>query len=265
LGLAYELYGQLLGPVEPLIKDKRNLITVAAGALTALPVHVLVTEKPAEALPKRLTEYRDAAWLVKRHSLTVLPSVASLRALRSLPRAGGTIKPMIGFGDPVFSPNPSAAGKGGDVTRALVPAYTTYWRGADLNRAALGNALRPLPDTAIELKAVAERLGAPMSDVHLGADATETALKQARLTDYRIVYFATHGLVAGDVKGLAEPALVLTIPPVPTRSDDGLLTASTIATELKLNADWVVLSARNTMAGPAYWASFVVIGEGLRS
>jgi CHAT domain-containing protein/Tfp pilus assembly protein PilF len=249
LGFAYELYWQLLGPVEALIKDKRNLITVAAGVLTALPVHVLVTEKPAEALPKRLAEYRDAAWLVRRHSLTVLPSVASLRALRSLPRAGRAIKPMIGFGDPVFSPNPSAAGKERDATRALVPAYTTYWRGANLNRAALGNALRPLPDTAVELRAVAEKLGAPMSDIHLGADATETALKQARLTDYRIIYFATHGLVAGDVKGLAEPALVLTIPPVPSGPDDGLLTASNIATELKLNADWVVLSACNTMAG----------------
>src|SRR5262249_4752192 len=66
LGVAYDLYLQLLGPVEALIRDKRNLLTVAAGALTALPVHVMVTDKPAEALPKRLAEYRDAAWLVKR-------------------------------------------------------------------------------------------------------------------------------------------------------------------------------------------------------
>ncbi len=249
LGFAHELYLQLLGPVEALIKDKRNLITVAAGALTALPVQVLVTEKPAEALPKRLAEYREAAWLVKRHSLTVLPSVASLQALRSLPRAAEASKPMIGFGDPIFSPNPPAVGKGRDATRALEPAYTTYWRGADLNRAALGSALRPLPDTAVELRAVAERLGASLSDIYLGAQATETALKQAKLSNYRIIYFATHGLVAGDVKGLAEPALVLTIPPVPTEFDDGLLTPRTIATELKLNADWVVLSACNTMAG----------------
>src|SRR6202043_915332 len=64
----------------------------------------------------------------------------------------------------------------------------------------------------------------------------------------RIVYFATHGLVAGDVKGLAEPSLALSIPPKPTDFDDGLLTASEVA-ELKLNADWVVLSACNTIAG----------------
>jgi CHAT domain-containing protein len=68
------------------------------------------------------------------------------------------------------------------------------------------------------------------------------------------VHFATHGLVASDVVGLgldrAEPALVLT-PPLGTPenvNDDGLLTASEV-TELKLNAEWVVMSACNTAAG----------------
>jgi CHAT domain-containing protein len=50
------------------------------------------------------------------------------------------------------------------------------------------------------------------------------------------------------VKDLAEPALALTIPSQPSELDDGLLTASEVA-QLKLNADWVVLSACNTMAG----------------
>jgi CHAT domain-containing protein len=53
--------------------------------------------------------------------------------------------------------------------------------------------------------------------------------------------------MSGDIKGLAEPALVLTPPPEATPDDDGLLTASKIAT-FKLNADWVVLSACNTAA-----------------
>ena len=64
-----------------------------------------------------------------------------------------------------------------------------------------------LPDTADELNAVAKDLGAAASDIHLGTDASETTVKRAPLADYRIVYFATHGLVAGDVKGLAEPSL----------------------------------------------------------
>src|SRR5262249_58952893 len=79
----------------------------------------------------------------------------------------------------------------------------------------------------------------------------ETAVKQAKLDQYRIVYFATHGLVSGQLehfaKSKAEPALALSIPDKPNDIDDGLLTASEIA-QLKLDADWVVLSACNTAA-----------------
>ena len=97
-----------------------------------------------------------------------------------------------------------------------------------------------MPDTADELDAVARDLGVAASDIHLGADASETTVKRAPLADYGIAYFATHGLVAGDVKGLAEKQ--------PPELDDGLLAASEVA-QLKLNADWVVLSACNTVAG----------------
>jgi CHAT domain-containing protein len=68
------------------------------------------------------------------------------------------------------------------------------------------------------------------------------------LADDRIVYFAAHGLVAGDVKGIAEPSPALSLPAKPSELDDGLLTASEVA-QLRLNADWVVLSACNTIAG----------------
>ncbi len=101
---------------------------------------------------------------------------------------------------------------------------------------------------ADELNAVTKNLGVAAADIHLGEDASETTLKRAALADYDIVYFATHGFVAGDVKGLAEPSLVLSIPRQPTELDDGLLTSSEVA-QLKLNADWVVLSACNTIAG----------------
>jgi CHAT domain-containing protein len=47
---------------------------------------------------------------------------------------------------------------------------------------------------------------------------------------------------------LAEPSLALTLPKQPSESDDGLLTASEVA-QLKLSANWVVLSACNTIAG----------------
>src|ERR1700730_485227 len=65
LALANELYATLLGPVEPLVEDKRSLLVVPSGALTALPFHLLVTKRPAAAIPEKIEGYRDAAWLLK--------------------------------------------------------------------------------------------------------------------------------------------------------------------------------------------------------
>ena len=251
LALANELYGTLLGPVEQLVKDKRSLLMVPSGALTALPFHLLVTDQPAAAIPDTFDGYRNAAWLIKRHAVSVLPSVASLKALRGFVQRDQAIRPMTGFGDPLFNPAGNDADKRAArmASRSLATiAYTDFWRGVGVDRGKLALALPQLPDTADELNAVAKDLGAAASDIHLGSDASETTLKRAKLADYRIVYFATHGLVAGDVKGVAEPSLALSIPAQPSDIDDGLLTASEVA-QLKLNADWVVLSACNTIAG----------------
>jgi tetratricopeptide (TPR) repeat protein/CHAT domain-containing protein len=255
LAAAHELYVALFGPFEALIKDKPLLLIVPSGPLTALPFHLLVTDKPPIAVPRMqisdMAAYHDAAWLVKRHAVTVLPSVASLKALRVFARKGQGTKPMIGFGDPVFAPDQAAAAAGqrtAPVIAARTRAYSDYWRGASVDRARLAHALSPLPDSAEELKAVAAKLGASSRDIHLGRDATEANVKRLSLADYRVVYFATHGLVAGDVEGLGEPSLALTLPNDPSELDDGLLTASEVA-QLKLNADWVVLSACNTAAG----------------
>ena len=181
-----------------------------------------------------------------------MPSVASLKALRSNTRQPLAGRALIGFGDPVFDPNAVT----GDTrstkkmtSRSLSrSAFTDFWKGAGVDREKIAQALPRLPDTADELNAVARTVGASDSDIHLGSDAAEPTVKKAALVDYRIVYFATHGLVAGDIKGLAEPSLALTIPRQSSPDNDGLLTASEIA-QLKLNADWVVLSACNTIAG----------------
>ncbi|SNT01993.1 CHAT domain-containing protein [Tardiphaga sp. OK246] len=254
LSVAHELYSTLMAPIEEFIKDKRHVMIVPSGPLTALPFHLLVTDKPIVAKPelKDIASYRNAAWLIKRQAVTVLPSAASLRSIRMIASKQQASKGLIAFGDPIFDPS--------ERTRALaeqrastrvatkVRAYTEFWRGAGVDRANLAQSLPSLLDTATELKAVGKHLGAPSSDILLEKDATETNVKSKPLANYRVVYFATHGLVAGDVSGMGEPSLALTLPREPSALDDGLLTASEVA-QLSLNADWVVLSACNTMAG----------------
>ena len=110
----------------------------------------------------------------------------------------------------------------------------------------------PLPETANELCTVAENVGAAPSDVWLGARATETEVKRlssaGELARYRIVHFATHGAIAGDLTSSNEPGLILTPPSTVSETDDGYLSASEVA-GLRLDADWVILSACNTAAG----------------
>jgi tetratricopeptide (TPR) repeat protein/CHAT domain-containing protein len=256
---AYDLYVALFGGVDELIKHKAHLIIVPTGPLTALPFQLLVTAPPVVATPRLedIATYRNVAWIIKRQAVSVLPSISSLEGLRVFARAGQGVKPMIGFGDPIFDPTeraravavrerqarPTTRGR----PRAARP-YGDFWQGGGADRAQLANSLPSLLDTADELKAVADRLGAPSTDIHLENDASEATVKRSQLSDYRIVYFATHGLVAGDIEGLGEPSLALTLPAQPNEFDDGLLTASEVA-QLKLNADWVVLSACNTIAG----------------
>jgi CHAT domain-containing protein len=253
LRLANDLYAALIGPVEEVVKDARHVLVVPSGPLTSLPFHLLVTEKPANATPqlKDIGSYRDAAWLIKRQAVSVLPALASLKALREVSRLDPGARAMVGFGDPVFDPVERAKAlaerRASRTSVAVTRGYGDFWQGASIDRAKLTKYLPSLLDTADELKAVAAKVGAAAGDVHLGSDASETVVKRTALVDYRVVYFATHGLVAGDIAGLAEPSLALTLPKQPTELDDGLLTASEVA-QLKLNADWVVLSACNTAA-----------------
>ena len=240
---AYQLYRQVLGPIEELISQKTRLSFVVNGALTSLPLQVLITSDP-EGKDLEATD-----WLVRKYAITILPSVASLKILRNRKLMVAFAKPMIGFGDPIF--DRTAQTNPRQNISSLNRSLTSFYRGMTADTTALAN-LIPLPETADELRAIANELGAEPEDIKLGEAATVTDVKHERLDNYRVVYFATHALVAGKVEELAkvkaEPALVLSIPDKPSEDDDGLLRASDVAM-LKMNADFVVLSACNTAAG----------------
>ena len=215
---------------------------MANGALTSIPLGVLVTKDPTG---KNL---KNTDWLIKSFAVTVEPSISSIKTMRA---KGKRIylaapKPMIAFADPVFSQKARDQPQPARITLRSMPEF---YQGTQIDVRALGDALPQLPGTRSEVKAVARSVHADSGDLKLGPDATTTAVKDTALDQYRIVYFATHSLVAGDpekfAKAKAEPVLVLSIPERPTPQDDGLLRASDIA-QLKLNADWVVLSACNT-------------------
>lgn len=245
---AHELYASYLQPLADVIDPAKSLIVVVDGALTSLPLAVLVTDTPEgeDADPDAL---RATPWLIKRYALTTLPAVSSLKALRTFAPPAVAGEPFKGIGSPALVGRGGVVG-GGEVQVASrgVRAADVYFRGryADVDAV---RQLEPLPETANELRHMAEALGAdPASALLLGDAATETAVKHADLSGARVVAFATHGLLTGELKGLSEPALVFTPPATATDDDDGLLTASEAA-QLKLAADWVVLSACNTAAG----------------
>jgi CHAT domain-containing protein/tetratricopeptide (TPR) repeat protein len=280
LARAYKLYKNLFGDIEPLIKDK-HLLVVPSGPLTKLPFQVLVTQRPRVG-----TAIADAQWLIRRNVITVLPSVASLKALRRNSRASAAPRAFVGFGNPLLDgrqndpdfgayfksqaelarntkrcPNVLASTEEFEFKPMKIAGWVVPDVFAKFFRAGLGDVaklrrLSPLPETADELCAVARAQGVDAGAVYLGKNATEETIKQlnkdGELARRRVLHFATHGLLAGETKrvagSLAEPALVLTPPDKATEEDDGLLTASEV-TQLKLDADWVVLSACNTAGG----------------
>lgn len=264
LAIAHELYKALIAPVEAEIAGKA-LIVVPSGGLTSLPLHLLVANEGWDS-----ADLRDVDWLVRRHATSVLPSVTSLRTLRrSAPASRDTGAGYLGIANPLLT-GPSGTDRRAfaqvgcstdsneaTVVRTINPkteGISSFFRGGFADLSAV-RALDPLPETVGEVCAVAKSLGGA-TDLLWGPDATESQIKKidatGDLANYRILHFATHGLISGELTGLAEPALVLTPPADGTAeqalaADDGLLTASEVA-ELSLDADWIILSACNTAA-----------------
>lgn len=247
---AHALWRQLIMPLQAELTGRKTLYIAADGALSSLPFAVLVSELPGDA-DDDPAALRGTHWLADDIALVQLPSLQSLALLRSAERQ--TVgSGFSGWGDPALLGQATvrgggrSAGGGVAMTRVFGAARTASGAGlADLGEL---RRLARLPGTASELTAMAKALSAPGSSLHLDKAATETALKRADLSDAGIIAFATHGITAGEIDGAIEPGLVMSPPDQAGAEDDGYLAASEVA-QLKLAADWVILSACNTAAG----------------
>jgi CHAT domain-containing protein len=255
-----ELYNALLIPVATGWQGATSLLVAGNGALGQLPLAVLPTRRSALAARRGMlyTEYADTPWLIRQVAVTQLPSVSTLVVLRKLPTANPDRASFIGFGDPLFSKD-QIVSAGSRRLRNLsidrggpINPVQTARSSADGNGAATipswvdYSKIPPLPDTRDEILSLAAALQADMAkDVFLGAEASKANVKNLDLSRRRIVAFATHGLLPNDFPGVSEPSLALANP---QDGSHGLLTLEEIL-GLRLDADWVVLSACNTAAG----------------
>ncbi len=250
--LASELYTQLLAPVSRVTQGKQHLIIAAGGPLAQIPFAVLLTRPTATLSP-------DAPWLIRQAALSYVPSLGAWTALRRLAQASPAPEPFAGWGDPLFKrmanmPATAASPSGGDRDRPAQRAAQS----TDLDSPATDSTVRygdmpPLPDTRDELMAIANSLQAdPQHDLHLGEMATKASVlhssQTGELLKKRVIAFATHGLMAGDLPRLNQPALALAGTGDEAEHPlNALLTLDDVL-GLKLHADWVVLSACNTAA-----------------
>jgi CHAT domain-containing protein len=252
---AHQIYRELMQPVQAAFGGAHTLIMAANNSLASLPPAVLVTAPTTLGKDKALPfdRYLDVPWLDKQMATAQLPSVNALVSLRAAAPASAQRKPFAGFGDPVFAANAApAATRGTGLRSAATERLTeqTMREGKAVTWQPYSK-LAPLPDTRDEVTAIAKALGADVAkDVVFGAQVTRQRVKQTDLSATRIVAFATHGLMAGDFPGLSQPALALSAPAGKDADKEPLEALLTLedVLQLKMDADWVVLSACNTAA-----------------
>ena len=272
--VAYSLYQQLFEPFAAQLQGKKHLIVAAGGSLAQLPMSVLLTRPTVAA-----TSFNaQTPWLIRQTAVTQVPSLSSWMALRRT--AGGvrrSAEPLLAWGDPVFSAEKLKASHALLTNGADTPTTvrnlnfnrqdTLSTDSGDIetlmvqgplraNQQAIdyGRMLSQLPETRIELQAIAQILQAdPTRDLILGSQATRQSVLQASgtgiLAKKQVVAFATHGLRAGDVPGLLQPALAMSLSSESINSVFTPLLTLEDVLSLKMNADWVILSACNTASG----------------
>ena len=255
---AQELYNLLVAPALEGLDRNQHLILVPDGPLHLLPFEALVVDttnatkmiNPQIDIPSyQGITYLDEQWEVSYYqSATVL----------ALNRAVAKKKPswqksLFAVADPIFSEaDPRWQGKLESTAPALASTDLKDNRGVVIQirctSTEIGESFRRLSETREEVLTIAKLYGVNENspDIKLGLLANEKEIKQADLTPYQNIIFATHGILGTKVSCLQQPALVLT--QVDQGEEDGFLTMDEVL-GLRLNADLVTLSACETGLG----------------
>ena len=242
---AYKLYGQLFGPVAAKLPSVSHLIFEPDGGMLRLPINLLVTaDTGLAAYEQRLLDpdadpfdMRQVAWLGRTsRPSTAVSTLAFRNARQAAPSKAANQYFGLGQNLPVNGTTLPSLGTRG--TAGASVDSDCQW---DVSQWA-----RPI--SADELVTARDAMGRDAATLLTGGAFTDSAVKtRSDLDDYRIIHFATHGLVTAPRPACpARPALVTSFG---DGDSDGLLTFQEIF-DLKINADLVILSACDT-AGAA--------------
>jgi CHAT domain-containing protein len=266
VNLSYKLYTQIIKPVESSLVGKDLLISVPHEALGQLPIGVLLTQQIKQPVigSASFKDYQNAPWLVRKIAISQIPSVNALASLRFNKTERNASPTFIAFADPYFSKAQASSATKVETAQLNTRGKSLYLRSAPKtsNVSSAELALLPrLPDTSLEVNEIGKVLNAKAEDIFLHEHANVKKVMETDFSKKSIIMFSTHGLVPGELMGLTQPALALSAPDVSGEKEgDGLLTMNKIL-ELKLNADWVVLSACNTASGGASSESVSGLGR----
>lgn len=251
---AIELSEMLLESVAPHLATKR-LVIVADGALQYVPFAAL----PDPNDVKQGKQKRQP--LMVNHEIINLPSASIFSALRSeINERSLAPKALAVLADPVFEKeDPRVSLKGHTSRKGVDNASTSFGASGRKNQLRsddLQGSLRfqRLPFSSSEARAIANLVPEQERKLALGFDASLSTAKSAELQQYRVLHFATHGLIYGTYPQLY--GVVLSLVDRQGNLQDGFLRLNEVY-NMKLSADLVVLSACQTALGKD------IKGEGL--